>query len=290
MTEYLLKDVLMDKLEALRSRIPTKLLPMFDDNFKVVELKSSVSFNYFAMVMREILTRTINSLVDNSLIRKATWFPSYGTHGDDPKKISTKQKLAYIALKGHSMDVLFKRFSLEHTIYDLCDMLQQMNDYVHLEMKVDSDQIEKELEKVILICGSFFEFLDKIQNEIESLIEITQEGIFDEVVNSTIQEIDEIATHYYDPDVDIHDVIITDLLDDRINGMRVRVECHGSISAELQYGSDADQGRGDGATFPVSFPLGCTVELSYEMDGDDLTVMDVEVTSIEVDNSSWFDE
>lgn len=283
-------DTLIDRLDALRSRVPAKLLSMFDDNFRVFELKSSVSFNYFAMVMREILTRTINSLADNSKIRKAAWFPSYGTHGDDPKKISTKQKLAYIALKGHSMDVLFRMFSLEHSIDDLCEMLQQMSNYVHLEKKLDSDQTEKELERVIQICVSFFEILDKIQNEIENLIEITQEGISDEVVNSTIQEIDEIATHYYAPDVDIHDIMITDLLDDSKDGLRVRVECRGSISAELQYGSDADQGRGDGATFPVSFPLDCTVELSYEMEDGELTVMDVEVTSIEVDNSSWFDE
>ena len=72
--------------------------------------------------------------------------------------------------------------------------------------------------------------------------------------------------------------------------MKVNVLCQGRISSELQYGSDADQTRGEGATMNIQFPLEAVVELVYARDGGELMVMEVNVVSVDVDNSSWYDE
>ena len=54
--------------------------------------------------------------------------------------------------------------------------------------------------------------------------------------------------------------------------------------------SDADQTRGEGATMNIQFPLEAVVELVYARDGGELMVMEVNVVSVDVDNSSWYDE
>lgn len=288
MITTLLKDEMISKIRSIRSKLSADLIPVFDSNFSVLSLNSSISFNYFALGMREIVTRTISNMTNEVEIRKQKWFPSYGTHGQNPQNISTKQKLAYIALRGHSMEVLFKRFPLDQAIDDLCNTLKELNDYVHLKLKVNSTQIETELEKVIGICGLFFESLDHIQKEIENLEEITQEGMLDYVYNDVVQELDELATHYYDPTVDISDIIIKELLPNSIGYMKVLVHCVGSINATFQYGSDSDQVHGEGTSLRMSFPLEGDVELTYDMDGGELVVMEVDVTSMAVDTSSFF--
>jgi len=286
----LLKEEIVSKLRLIRSQIPESLLSIFDSNFSVLFLESEIAFNYFALGMREVVNRTINELTNKEQIHNSEWFPRYGTHGDDPKKISTKQKLANIVLKENSMDVLFKLFPIDDSIDALCEMMQRLNYYVHLTLSLDSDKITDELEKVIIICGNFFETLGSVQKEIEDLVEITEEGVFDDVWSRTIQELDEIATHYYSPDVEIDKILIQELLEESADSMKVKVICQGRISAELQYGSDADQTRDEGATLDIEFPLEAIVELVYAHDGGKLMVMEVNVVSVDVDNSSWYDE
>ncbi|MDZ4197268.1 MAG: hypothetical protein U1C51_08520 [Candidatus Izemoplasmatales bacterium] len=105
-----------------------------------------------------------------------------------------------------------------------------------------------------------------------------------------MQELDEIATQYYSPDVEIDKILIQELLEESADSMKVKVICQGRISAELQYGSDADQTRDEGATLDIEFPLEAIVELLYAHDGGELMVMEVNVVSVDVDNSSWYDE
>jgi hypothetical protein len=62
--------------------------------------------------MREVVNRTISELSNKEQVRNSEWFPSYGTHGDDPKRVSTKQLLANIVLKEHSKDVCSNYFLL----------------------------------------------------------------------------------------------------------------------------------------------------------------------------------
>ena len=285
-----LKEEIVSKLRLIRSKIPVSLLSIFDSNFSVLFLESEIAFNYFALGMREVVNRTISELSNREQVRNSEWFPSYGTHGDDPKKISTKQLLANIVLKEHSMDVLFKLFPIDNSIDALCEMMKKLSFYVHLSLRLDSDQITDELENVIIICGGFFETLSSVQKEIEDLVEITEEGVFDDVLSRTIQELDEIATHYGSPDVEIDKIVIQELLEESSDGMKVNVLCQGRISSELQYGSDADQTRDEGATMNIEFPLEAVVELVYARDGGELMVMEVNVVSVDVDNSSWYDE
>lgn len=286
----LLKEEIVSKLRIIRSQIPVSLLSIFDSNFSVLFLESEIAFNYFALGMREVVNRTISELTNKEQICNSEWFPKYGIHGDDPQKISTKQKLANIVLKENSMDVLFKLFPIDNSIDALCEMMQKLSFYVHLSLRLDSDKITDELEKVIIICGNFFETLSSVQKEIEDLVEITEEGVFDDVLSRTIQELDEIATHYYSPDVEIDKIVIQELLEESADSMKVKVLCQGRISAELQYGSDADQTRDEGATLDIEFPLEAIVELVYAHDGGELMVMEVNVVSVDVDNSSWYGE
>jgi len=115
---------------------------------------------------------------------------------------------------------------------------------------------------------------------VEKLEEHIDTAVIDRTLSETIIEIDELATHHTVEEVYTSGVEVV-----RISSSRIDLAAKGTISVELQWGSNSDLRRGDGALLPISFPFNCNlsspVDDPEEIDSDDDTFV--------VDTSSWRD-
>ena len=291
MIKFLLNDNVLDKIKVIRDEIPKDMVSIFDTNFRTLSINSEISFNYFALGFREIINRTIATEIDMNDLKQREWFPHYFTHQEDENKVSTKQKLLYMSIKKHSADFIFKLYpQIYNRIEDLYTIVQKLNKYVHLKILIEEEQFKTELENIIIVFGNFFETLNSIKKYIEELIVVTQEGIRDSVMHETIQSFDEIATGYSDFELEIENIIISGLLEENNDLLKVQVMCFGTAYATLQYGSNADQRRGDGVTMPINFPLESEVHVTISNSDSNLEIVDVEVEQFNVDNESWYEE
>lgn len=112
------------------------------------------------------------------------------------------------------------------------------------------------------------------ENLSEALYENVDTALFDTVIEETFSEIDILATHHSLEEVHIETLEIS-----KIDHKYVYVEVEGSISYELQWGSNSDLKRGDGLVESKGFPFKCQVDCNVR----NLKDIKVDISSIEIE-------
>jgi hypothetical protein len=115
---------------------------------------------------------------------------------------------------------------------------------------------------------------------IDPLLGALDEGAVDSLMEETIQSVDEIATHH-----SIEEIYVGKTEVEAITSSVVRYRASGSIYVTLQWGSNSDLRRGDGAELNQSFPFSCLFEVPID-EPHDLSCAEI-VSG--VDTSSWWD-
>jgi hypothetical protein len=115
--------------------------------------------------------------------------------------------------------------------------------------------------------------LDAIQQELD-------DAAVDALLTDTIQEVDELATHH-----SVEEVYVGDTSVRSIGAHFITYRATGTIAISLQWGSNSDLRRGDGAEADLSFPFHCNIEVSL----DDPLNISFGDTDYAVDVSSWHD-
>jgi hypothetical protein len=113
---------------------------------------------------------------------------------------------------------------------------------------------------------------------IEALLEKIDDAAVDALISETITDIDELSTHHSVDEVSIDKMQIVEITHDTI-----KIEVSGSLGVELQWGSNSDLRRGDGATLSQYFRF--TVQMQSPVDD----VGDFEEVRYGVDVGSWRD-
>jgi hypothetical protein len=106
------------------------------------------------------------------------------------------------------------------------------------------------------------------------------EAATSEILRETIQTIDELASHH-----SIEEIYIDDIEAVKIDAHFVWHRATGPIGAELQWGSNSDLRRGDGATLNHSFPFICDIPASV----NDLKILETSIIDLRVHDGGWRD-
>lgn len=101
-----------------------------------------------------------------------------------------------------------------------------------------------------------------------------------EILRETIQTIDELASHH-----SIEEVYVDDVKTVKIDAHFVWYRATGTIGAELQWGSNSDLRRGEGATLSHSFPFTCDIPASIH----DPKVFETSMIDLRVHDGGWRD-
>lgn len=239
--------------------------------------------NNYSYAMRELTRHILHRLAPNASVLKCDW---YKNETDKDNGITRKQR-AYYAVQGGLHDSYMQNtlgLEVEDIHKDLVKAINNLSKFTHIEPKVfglpDVDVDALVNETTGAVSGFLATISDCRRLIIDSLWEQIDSAVIDETLRETIIAIDELATHHFIDEVYTDKVEIYE-----INHEFIMFRVNGSVGCELQWGSNSDLRRGDGAVLPQSYPFTCElISPVHEPEA----VESIE-ESLCVDTSSWTD-
>jgi hypothetical protein len=272
------------ELQSLEAELRSKLIDDFSAQvltgaLSVVAVPSNpIRLNQFAAAMRELFGYTLHALAPDTAVAKCEWFrPEPRTNGP------TRRQRAKYATQGGLSDDYIEEIGVDvkHLHEAAIKALDEMNKYTHVRpgMIVDDPHaiavfVDGAMHALLGLFASFAECRSRV---LDALSKEIDDRAVDALITETIQSVDELATHHCVEEVCVEQTRVVSLTHDEIH-----IKATGTLSVELQWGSNSDLRRGDGATLDDSFPFEVTMRSPID---DISTFYDVEYC---VDTSEWF--
>lgn len=276
------------KIKLIKSYLNDFETEILDTSISILDNDSRLSFNFFALGIREIITLFLDERSDIDDIKKCLWYKTFEYDVLANDEVTTKQKLAYIFCGGMSIDDIEKNSTLniKDKIEFLYKSYRKLNKYLHMNEIIDKIRSIEEAEKVLKIISEFLEELTKFKNRLNQEYESKIYDIVDEKITiDTLSELYEIAPHYYDPMIDSYEIVNL-----KLTSNKLIIYIKGTISSKIQYGSDGDYRRGDGSREEINFPFDAMLEIELSLVFDEnIDLSEIEVIEFKVDNDSFFE-
>lgn len=249
----------------------------------LADCENKLRLNNFAYAMRELMRHVLHRLAPNDAVVQCSW---YHNETDKPNHLTRRQR-AYFAVQGglsneYVQDVL--RLETADIHRALLQAIDGLSKFTHIEEAVFglaeaevTTRVHETEEAVAALCSTIHTCRQQI---ITALWEQIDSTVVDEALRETLLAIDEITAHHSIEEVYTHRVEITEITYDEIV-----FKATGSIAAELQWGSNSDVRRGDGAVLSKSFPFTCYLWSPV----DDPNQVEAREEGLLVDTSSWHD-
>jgi hypothetical protein len=245
--------------------------------------ENPLRLNNFSASFRELVRHVLAELAPDSEISASSWFVPDTT---SKTGITRGHKIAYVIHGGldpaYVTNELHIDIEAERT--DLLDAVDRLNKFTHVNQTTFASAAEDVNAHVIHACNSLLTFLncaDKARRALCAKVEErVHEDVVSEAIGDTILSIDEISSHHSIEDVSVEAVEVTS-----IDHEEIRFLAHGYLDVGLQWGSNSDVRRGDGALLEDSFPLTCEF-VSKVSNPEELEMVE---DTLCVDTSSWWD-
>jgi hypothetical protein len=248
----------------------------------LADTANPLRFNFFSNALRILVEHMMQVLAPDKQITQSSWFAAEKVDG----KPTRGQRIVF-AIQGGLSDVFVKRFlqidvaplrkRLISAMDDLSKHVHGREDTVITDVTEQDEAARSALEALENFLTTYHECRFAIADPIqEQLSDATVEALLRE----TIQEIDELATHH-----SVEEVYVNETKVKAIGPHTITYHAKGSVFVELQYGSNSDVRRGDGALIQDFFPFECDIDVSLA-DPWNLSTAD---TSYTVDTSKWYE-
>jgi Predicted pPIWI-associating nuclease len=240
-------------------------------------------FNNFAYSVRETVRHVLKRLAPDQEVLRCPWYKNEtGKQGG----ITRKQR-AYFAVQGGLSDGYVKNSLLLDSEADhkaLSTAIDGLNKYTHIEPStfgVPEVQVERLAEQTLSAVADVLETVAECRRRIiEHLETEIDAAAVDEVLSDSLVGIDELASHFSVQEVSVGTVKVT-----AIDHECIHIEVKGAVDCILQFGSNSDVRRGDGAEIPQTFAFSCRLFCPVD-DPDELSVVE---DSVGVDTRAWHD-
>jgi hypothetical protein len=246
-------------------------------------MENPLRLNNFATNIRELSRLVLHNLAPDENVMGCSWYTE--ERNDEGKvTITRKQRMKYAAQAGLPDDFVKDtlHINVDNTATKFNKVINKLSSLTHISEKTfdtDEDDAHELAEKVLELFEELLLIVEDVRAEMHSALESgAQELLDEEVFQSTIQELSEVATHYT-----VNYVHFEHFKLNSMNDKRLVFDVSGSVDCELQYGSDSDVARGDGLRSGTNFPLTCTVEADIN------SPLDIKVENLVVDNSSFYE-
>ncbi len=271
-------------MSAIERQLRPQLLDAFSHELLTGALQvagdqnNPVRHSQFASSMRALFDHTLHALAPDGNVPQCSWYAQQpGTNGP------TRRQRAKYATQGGLSDAYVAQIGIDvKDIHDeALEAIQEMNKYTHVQVDtLVQDQaaidlfVDDAMGALINLFSSFEHCRATVINALAEKIdwETTQA-----LASDAIGEVDILATHYSIEGAYVEDIAISDITNDSI-----RFKAIGTLVVELQWGSDSDLERGDGATSSQSFPF----QVSMEAPVTDVTAF--HSVGYTVDTGDWF--
>lgn len=270
---------LRDHLSAKAPHLPV----MLDASVSIIATTSNpLRFSFAALGLRELLREFFKVVSPDSQIIDAKWHVVV-----DPKNPVTRRDRILFSVYGYLLPSFFpKDFSDE--VDDLASaLLAKINDlskYLHVTpavLTIPSSALQAEFDDALSL---FDDLISSIATAREHVIDELTTSLTDSLTSMFCEDffddLDCLSTHTRPQSADDIEITLG-----AIDADRIEFTGTGSVSCDLQYGSDRDCERGDGLESSDSYPF------SFSGSAPTTAPRDVEVPKefIDIDTSSFYE-
>ena len=270
-------------IEKIKNRLPEgferKLFLAAIGNLE--DKANPLRFNNFAYATRELTRHVLKRLAPDQNVMGCNW---YIEETGKEKGVSRRQRLYYAVQGGLSDDFVQNQLNIDvlNIHKALRDAINKLSKHTHIEeatFNTGKTQVDKMVEETIAAIYEIFNTMDDCRNSLVSALwEYIDSSLIDTALSETITSIDKLATHHSIEEIYTDKVYISE-----IDTNFVYFMAEGSIGCELQWGSNSDLRRGDGATVEESFPFHCKLWSPV----DEPTNISTDENALCVDTTSW---
>jgi hypothetical protein len=267
------------------------LAPLAPDEFFRITLEGAASvlrdsanplrLNLFSTAIRMLFEHVMGTLAPDADVEICAWYaPAEGQ--DKPVRA---QRIRYWLQGGLQDDWVKDELGLdaEPLRGRLLKAFNKLSKHVHGRAQTlvrDTQEQEAEAAATVAAVEELLHaYHDCRIALIEPLVEDLDEAAIDDLLAETIQSIDELATHHT-----IEEIYTAETDVALIGSDFVRYRASDSVSVTLQWGSNSDMRRGDGAEVDESFPFECVFDVPL----DDPRDLDRAEVVSGVDTGSWY--
>ncbi|SER40735.1 MULTISPECIES: pPIWI-associating nuclease domain-containing protein [Pseudomonas] len=259
--------------------------------FNLEDQRNKLRFHNFAFAMRELVGHTLARLAPDEEVMKCIWWKKKAN--PVTPQVTRIERCVYATQGGLSNHYVKTKLGLDFSkeFEELRDAVVRLNGYVHITQEV----FQLENEEIARLAKETIEAVSRLMICIQDCraaigVRLSEEAInsaaVEQVVGDSLEAIDEIASHYSLEKIYInsHEVI-------GITSEAVHISVSGSLGVTLQWGSNSDMRRGDGAELNQSFDFTCelTCELTCAAPNLDPDALYFVENSVRVDTGDWHD-
>jgi hypothetical protein len=238
-------------------------------------------FNNFAYSVRETVRHVLKRLAPDYEVLRCQWYKNETGKQD----VITRKQRAYFAVQGGLSDEYVKNslgLDSEADHKALTKAIDELHKYTHIEPStfgVPGRQAEQFATDTLAAVASVLQTVGECRRRIlERLDTQIDAAAVDGVLSDSLPGLVDLASHFSVEEVNVGSVKVTG-----IDHERIHIEVKGTIDCILQFGSNSDVRRGDGAEIPQSFDFLCQLCCPVE-DPDELEVIE---DSVGVDTREW---
>lgn len=267
------------------------LAQLTSDNFFRITIEGASSvlrdhtnplrLNLFATAIRMLFEHIMGTLSPDAEVEACPWYKPI----DGQTKPVRAQRIQYWLQGGLTDDFLEDELGLEprELRTELLRAFNNLSKHVHGRADTlvrDPDELAAEAKVTVTAVEELIHaYHDCRMALIDPLVERLDEGAVDSLLSETILSVDELASHHTIEEVYTESTEVVS-----IGSSIVRYCATGTVSVTLQWGSNSDMRRGDGAELDESFPFQCMFDVPLD---DPRDLSRAEVVS-GVDTSSWY--
>lgn len=273
---------LKDEIEHLRTKVT--------DTFSchaihgalraLTDIENPLRLNFFSTAMRILFEHTMDMLSPIDQVAISSWFKPERDNG-----APTRWQRVVFAIQGGFSDSFVNeelgvdpRPLREH----LLKTVDELSKHIHgrEQTVIVGEAAQNAIARsTVEAMTSFFDAVHYCRRAILSPIEeALEDAAVDTLLSDALGEVDELASHY-----SLNEVYLSCVAVHAIRADFIIYRAIGSVSVTLQWGSNSDVRRGDGAELDQSFPFYCDIKLPI---GDPWEVSIAE-TTCGVDTSEW---
>jgi hypothetical protein len=271
-----------DMLEALKAKVGDDFSHATIDaaGRALADTANPLRANFFATAMRILYEHTMGVLAPQVEVKDCAWFKAERDDGE-PTRV---QRIKYSIHGGFSEEFVSEKLNVDPAALSkrFIGAVDELSKHVHGRANtVITDKAEQDAFAVetLQAMAEFFDAATEARAAIVGPIEdALNDAAVDALMEETLQDVDELASHY-----SLEEVYVDKIEVQRIGAKTLTYRATGSINVVLQWGSNLDVRRGDGAELEQTFPVTCDITLPIADPWD----LDQAETQYGVDTSEW---
>jgi hypothetical protein len=244
--------------------------------------ENPLRLNFFSTGMRILFEHLIDTLSPEDEVARTSWFKPEREDGKP-----TRGQRVIFAIQGGLSETFVKdelKVDLPPLRTRLLTAFAEMSKHVHgNENTIIPGQDEQDMvaERTVAAMGAFLDALRECREAVlMPIAEALDSAAVDALLSDAMLEVDELAPHFSVDDLYVEDVVVS-----AIGAEMITYRVTGSAEITLQWGSNSDVRRGDGAESSQSFPFHCELQVPL----DDPWDLDQAKVAYGVDVSKWRD-